>query len=208
MKYNKIAMLVAGGLMVASGPTSFAATVGAVTGTVAEHGALLGTATALEIEGELDGSNTMQDLNSSAIVAFAGCVESNSTITYNTANESSSMFSEDYTNPLAHDSASDTLESGARDIGGFSLALVQNKLVRSGGTSTVEDDVIAYKMWVDVDAAEFSHDHKDPNMDQTCDTTPITISYKITDSNKDLKAGDYALGGDNTITLSGQTDGV
>ena len=212
MKYNKIAMLVAGGLMVGASGTVFGTDLGTISGTVEEFGSLVAnvpiSSVSINATG-YNGSTALSALDGDAKLTFSGCVENNSSVVMAANVAAGSMFSEETAVELTH-ATGDSTSSGAHEIGGFQLILTQNKLMRTGGNASEENDVIKYKMYANIDAVAGSHGHKDTTNDSTCDggVAPISVYYKITDSNTKLYAGDYALTATNTIVLSGTDDNL
>jgi len=207
MKYNKIAMLVAGGLMVGSIGTSYGSqTLGAMSGAVGEFGALVDVNTTdYDITVDLDGVQSLSDLKGDATIVYTACYEGNSPAGKN-----------DLSNTQGFNSSTDPLTTGqtamtisATDVGGYSIAISQNHLTLNSTPDAGALDTIDYRMWVGITGLQGTTDHIDKVIDQACNESSagkVSVYYQLTDSDLAQHAGAYSLTTANTITLSGEDD--
>lgn len=193
MKYNKIAMLVAGGLMVASHGATYGATSGtaSMSATVEEWVAIAELDDVSMTQGALDGTN---DLNAFDDVSDDFCIEGN-----------------DQTAAQTFTLVERSRENGATSavLGGVSLTVQATELTHPSpdiAGSPTQDEVIDYDVTITLKEGKDHLDHSTAagsGLDSCAsEGMNYTATYGYLDDEKGQKAGSYSGTVNYTISTS------
>jgi len=186
MKYNKIAMLVASGMMMASvGGTSFGSTEGTSTIT-AEIGAHYA----------IDG---VSDINVGVVSFTEGMFQANAASDTFCVNSNLTGVTDvelaDSTISVDYNSAS--FSSQLAQEGAYTLTAVAGKLLRSGGSETEPLDVLKYELTLSENGTGHSWSNESDSL-TSCTTENHKITIGVSDNDTAQRSGNYT----GEVTLS------
>lgn len=210
MKYNKIAMLVAGGLMVGALNTSYAS-VASTSAAIDEYGSILdyGVVDA-SVTLTPDGTQTISDQLADFATTMSDtgwCVRSNSPAVADSSRIADLTLGTTTANP--------SLDSSAKNMGGYTLQLQVTALKHedydsAGALNDQEKGLVNTTVSIGYVGGTAptgdDHKHMDVGADGTCSAgaSSYYLTTSFPDTNKDQYAGNYS--GSIQLTLGGHTD--